>query len=180
MNSIKKCKTWITQFCWNVNSIEKWILLKKWIISKSEFFLKTQFCWKLNFVQNLIFLICEFCFKKWILLIKWIFSLQYLPGKSEAIFSRSSSTSGTDSSIRIRKAREGCTERRWFISVSLALIFTVLVASAGIYFGCKFKIFLYRKMFWNFFAQNRHYIWRENSNTWRNTEWNIFWWFSNI
>ena len=65
------------------------------------------------------------------------FIFQYLPGKSEAIFSRSSSTSGTDSSIRIRKAREGCTERRWFISVSLALIFTVLVASAGIYFGCK-------------------------------------------
>ena len=86
---------------------------------------------KLNFLDMWI------CFKKWILLIKWIFSLQYLPGKSEAIFSRSSSTSGTDSSIRIRKAREGCTERRWFISVSLALIFTVLVASAGIYFGCK-------------------------------------------
>ena len=119
------------EFYWKVNFVKKVNYIKKWII------LKTQFCWKLNFVQNLIFLICEFYFKKWILLIKWIFSLQYLPGKSEAIFSRSSSTSGTDSSIRIRKAREGCTERRWFISVSLALIFTVLVASAGIYFGCK-------------------------------------------
>ena len=117
---------------------------------------------KLNFLDMWI------CFKKWILLIKWIFSLQYLPGKSEAIFSRSSSTSGTDSSIRIRKAREGCTERRWFISVSLALIFTVLVASAGIYFGCKLNIYEYRKMFWIFFAKNRHYIWRENSNIWRN------------
>ena len=40
--------------------------------------------------------------------------------------------------IRIRKTRAGCTERKWFISVSLAMIFTVLVASGGIYFGCKF------------------------------------------
>mgnify|MGYP007025453874 CR=1 FL=1 len=116
---------------------------------------------KLNFLDMWI------CFKKWILLIKWIFSLQYLPGKSEAIFSRSSSTSGTDSSIRIRKAREGCTERRWFISVSLALIFTVLVASAGIYFGCKF----------NFRAKNKYFTWRENSNIWRNSDAIFFWFF---
>ena len=60
-------------------------------------------------------------------------------GKAEqALFSRSSSTSGTDSSLRIRKTRGGCTERRWFICVSLAMIFTVLVASAGIYFGYQF------------------------------------------
>lgn len=62
----------------------------------------------------------------------------YLCGKAEAVFSRSSSTSGTDSSLRIRKTRAGCTERRWFISVSLAMIFTVLVASGGIYFGYEF------------------------------------------
>ena len=68
------------------------------------------------------------------------FYFQYLSGKAEQnLFSRSSSTSGTDSSIRIRKTRGagGCTERKWFISVSLAMIFTVLVASAGIYFGCE-------------------------------------------
>ena len=66
------------------------------------------------------------------------FFFQYLCGKAEQnLFSRSSSTSGTDSSIRIRKTRAGCTERKWFISVSLAMIFTVLVASAGIYFGCE-------------------------------------------
>ena len=64
---------------------------------------------------------------------------QYMCGKAEqALFSPSSSaSSGTDSSLRIRKTRTGCTERRWFICVSLAMIFTVLVASAGIYFGCK-------------------------------------------
>ena len=68
----------------------------------------------------------------------FIFIFQYLCGKAEQnLFSRSSSTSGTDSSIRIRKTRAGCTERKWFISVSLAMIFTVLVASAGIYFGCE-------------------------------------------
>ena len=33
--------------------------------------------------------------------------------------------------------KRGCTERRWFVCVSLAMLFTVLVASAGIYFGCK-------------------------------------------
>jgi len=67
--------------------------------------------------------------------------IRYLSGKAEQnLFSRSSSTSGTDSSIRIRKTRGagGCTERKWFISVSLAMIFTVLVASAGIYFGYQF------------------------------------------
>ena len=66
------------------------------------------------------------------------FYFQYMCSKAEQnLFSRSSSTSGTDSSIRIRKTRAGCTERKWFISVSLAMIFTVLVASAGIYFGCE-------------------------------------------
>ena len=78
----------------------------------------------------------------------FFFIFQYLCGKAEQnLFSRSSSTSGTDSSIRIRKTRGsgGCTERKWFISVSLAMIFTVLVASAGIYFGCEliFGLFLY-------------------------------------
>lgn len=66
------------------------------------------------------------------------FLFQYMCGKPEqTLFSRSSSTSGTDSSIRIRKGGTSCTERRWFVCVSLAMIFTVLVASAGIYFGCK-------------------------------------------
>ena len=110
MNCVKKC-----EFCWKCEFIQKCELREKlWIMLEN-----------LNFGEMWILLISEFCY------------FQYLPGKSEAIFSRSSSTSGTDSSIRIRKAREGCTERRWFISVSLALIFTVLVASAGIYFGCK-------------------------------------------
>ena len=73
------------------------------------------------------------------------FVFQYLCTKAEQnLFSRSSSTSGTDSSIRIRKTRAGCTERRWFISVSLAMIFTVLVASAGIYFGCKYYHYIWK------------------------------------
>jgi len=59
-------------------------------------------------------------------------------GKPEqTLFSRSSSTSGTDSSIRIRKGGTNCTERRWFVCVSLAMVFTIVVASAGIYFGCE-------------------------------------------
>ena len=48
---------------------------------------------------------------------------------------------GVESTYRKGSARQrasaGCTERRWFICVSLAMIFTVMVASAGIYFGCK-------------------------------------------
>ncbi|XP_040566515.1 uncharacterized protein [Lepeophtheirus salmonis] len=65
---------------------------------------------------------------------------RYMCGKAEqALFSRSSSTSGTDSSIRIRRSQNsGCTERKWFICVSLAMIFTVMVASVGIYFGYQF------------------------------------------
>ena len=72
------------------------------------------------------------------------FLLQYICGKPEqALFTPSSSaSSGTDSSLRIRKTRAGCTERRWFICVSLAMIFTVLVASAGIYFGCKINLMM--------------------------------------
>ncbi|TRY68657.1 hypothetical protein TCAL_02473 [Tigriopus californicus] len=63
----------------------------------------------------------------------------YMCGKAEqALFSRSSSTSGTDSSLRIRRNRAGCTERRWFIGVSMAMLFTIVLAIAGIYFGYKF------------------------------------------
>ena len=50
-------------------------------------------------------------------------------------------SNGVESTYRKGSARQrasaGCTERRWFICVSLAMIFTVMVASAGIYFGCK-------------------------------------------
>lgn len=65
-------------------------------------------------------------------------------GKAEqALFSRSSSTSGTDSSLRIRRNRAGCTERRWFIGVSMAMLFTIVLAIAGIYFGCKSPNYLH-------------------------------------
>ena len=66
-------------------------------------------------------------------------NFQYLPGQGDhALFTPPSSTSGTDSSIRIRRSGSRCTERRWFISVSLAMVFTLLIASAGIYFGCEY------------------------------------------
>lgn len=65
---------------------------------------------------------------------------QYLPGQGDhALFSPPSSTSsGTDSSLRIRRSRSTCTERRWFISVSLAMVITLVIASGGIYFGYQF------------------------------------------
>ena len=81
----------------------------------------------------------------WILFWFHEFFSQYLPGQGDhALFSPPSSTSGTDSSLRIRKTGNSqCTERKWFISVSLAMIFTLVIASAGIYFGCKKNI-----LFW--------------------------------
>ena len=76
-------------------------------------------------------------------------NFQYLPGQGDhALFTPPSSTSGTDSSIRIRRSGSRCTERRWFISVSLAMVFTLLIASAGIYFGCKY---FFPKMYFFFF-----------------------------
>ena len=73
-------------------------------------------------------------------------NFQYLPGQGDhALFTPPSSTSGTDSSIRIRRSGSRCTERRWFISVSLAMVFTLLIASAGIYFGCEYFIFSFSK-----------------------------------
>ena len=83
-----------------------------------------------------LFFFCSFCF------------MQYQPGQGDhALFSPPSSTSsGTDSSLRIRRSRSACTERRWFISVSLAMLITLVIASGGIYFGCK-NYFHFSKLF---------------------------------
>ena len=81
-------------------------------------------------------------------------NFQYLPGQGDhALFTppSASSTSGTDSSIRIRRSGSRCTERRWFIIVSLAMVFTLLIASAGIYFGCEYFILFFKDAFLYFF-----------------------------